>query len=151
MSPLLRALFLAALFIAAYASTRGEEHAIRLHEASAYLGGDTNQWWLSLDRLKRLPQWRGEGNPPVSIRQALKVARKWIRPKAGYGEVDRILLRPINPDDDAIYRFCYFYVIQFCVSPFGNHITCVVLMDGTVLEPKLLPWREPRPRSGSSQ
>jgi hypothetical protein len=133
-------------------SIRAEERAILLHQADAYLGGGTNQWWLPLNRLERLPHWRGHGNPPVSLKNALKAARKWITPKSGDGDVDHILLRPINPDDsDSKYRFSYFYTIEFCVSPYGNHITCVVLMDGTVLEPKVLPWRESRPTSGLSQ
>src|ERR1035438_674418 len=133
-------------------SIRAEERAILLHQADAYLGGRTNQWWLPLNRLERLPHWRGHGNPPVSLKNALKAARKWITPKSGDGDVDHILLRPINPDDsDSKYRFSYFYTIEFCVSPYGNHITCVVLMDGTVLEPKVLPWRESRPTSGLSQ
>jgi hypothetical protein len=119
---------------------RGEESGILLHQADAYLGAGTNQWWLSQDRLERLPRWKGHGDPPVSIKKAVKVAQKWISPKGGENDVESILLRPIGPGDmRSKYRFAYFYIIRFGVAPFGNHITCVVLMDGTVLEPKLLP------------
>ena len=142
----------AIMLVVASVSARGEERAICLHQADAYLGFATNQWWLPLDRLERLPRWRGVGNPPVSVKKALKVARKWIASKSGDGEVDHILLRPINPDaSESKYRLCYFYTIEFCVHPFGNHITCVVLMDSSVLEPKSLPWHEPRPTNGLSQ
>jgi hypothetical protein len=144
MSRLLPVFVSAIVLVAANASTRGEEAGILLHQADAYLGTGTNQWWLPPDRLERLPRWRGEGSPPVSIKQALKIARKWISPKSGNGDIDHILLRPINPDaSESKYRSCYFYTIEFSVSPYGNHITCVVLMDGTVLEPKSLAWREP--------
>jgi hypothetical protein len=140
------------IFVAAGFSARGEEPAIHLHEADAYMNPGTNQWWLPLDRLERLPRWRGVGNPPVSVKTALRVARKWIARKSGDGDVDHILLRPINPDaSKSKYRLCYFYTIEFCVHPYGNHITCVVLMDGSVLEPKFFPWREPRPTNGLSQ
>jgi hypothetical protein len=152
MRPLLSALFFAVAFAMASVSVRGGEPAILLHHADAYLDAGTNQWWLPMDRLGRLPPWRGEGDPPVSIKKALKVARKWIASKSGDGAVAHILLRPINPDSsEPKYRLSYFYTIEFCVSPYGNHITCVVLMDGTVLEPKFLRWHEPGPTSGLSQ
>jgi hypothetical protein len=152
MSRLLCVLISAAIAVGANISTRGEERGILLHQADAYLGAGTNQWWLPLDRLERLPRWRGVGNPPVSVKTALRITRKWIASKSGDGDVDHILLRPIDPDaSESKYRLCYFYTIEFCVHPYGNHITCVVLMDGSVLEPKLLPWREPRPTSGLSQ
>jgi hypothetical protein len=84
--------------------------------------------------------------------KALRLARKWIASKSGDGQVDHILLRPINPDSsESKYRLTYFYAIEFRVSPYGNHITCLVLMDGTVLEPKFLPWHEPGPTNGLSQ
>jgi hypothetical protein len=85
--------------------------------------------------MERLPQWRGEGDPPLSIKKALRAARKWITPKSGNGDVSKILLRPLNPDGPGRYASTYFYAIEFCVAPYGNHISCVVLMDGTVLEP----------------
>jgi hypothetical protein len=151
MSRLLFSLISAVIFLGANLGICEEKPGIRLHQAEAYLGGGTNQWWLPLERLERLPRWRGEGNPPVSISKALKIARRWIKPKAGAGDVDHVLLRPINPDaSEAKYRLTYFYTIEFCVAPYGNHITCVVLMDGSVLEPNYLPWREPGPNTGSS-
>jgi hypothetical protein len=151
MSRLLCVLVSSAILVGANVNTRGEASGVLLHEADAYMGAGTNQWWLPLERVERLPRWGGQGDPPVSIDQALRVARKWIAPKSGNGDVHRILLRPINPDSLASkFRFCYFYTIEFCVSPYGNHITCVVLMDGTVLEPKLLPGREPEPRQGGA-
>ena len=152
MSRLLSVLVSCVMLISAIASTRGEEAGILLHHADAYLGDGTDEWWLPLDRVERLPGWRGEGNPPVSIKEALKLARKWILSKSGNGSVDHILLRPIDPDaSESKFRRCYFYVIEFSVSPYGNHITCLVLMDGTVLKPKHLPWREPRPTSHGTE
>ena len=151
MSRLLYALLVAVAF-AATTTTYGEEPSILLHQADEYKGGGTNQWWLPLSRLERYPRWHGAGKPPVSVDEALKIARKWIARKSGDGDVDEILLRAINADAiESKFRFSFFYCIRFCVSPYLNHITCVVLMDRTVLEPKLLPWREERPTSGSSQ
>lgn len=115
---------------------RGEENKLLLHQADAYLGAGTNQWWLPVSRIAQLPIWKGEGEPPISTKRALKIARKWIASKSGNGEVNRIILRPINADEsESKYRHSFYYIIEFRVNPFGNHITCVVLMDGTVLEP----------------
>jgi hypothetical protein len=128
------------ILVAATVGTCAEQRGIMIHQADAYGGAGTNQWWLPLDRLERLPRWQGQGDPPVRIKKALRVARQWIAKKSGDGDVDHILLRPINPDSaEAKFRLVYYYTIKFCVSPYGNHITCVVLMDGTVLEPKFLP------------
>jgi hypothetical protein len=140
----------AVLFIGAIAS-RGEDHKILLCQAEAYHNPGTNQWWVPLSRLERLPLWRGKGNPPLSIEKALRIARRWITPQSGDGDVDHILLRPIGPSAESKYRYLYYYVVEFSVSPYGNYITCVVLMDGTVVEPELRPWHPASPTSGWRQ
>ena len=50
------------------------------------------------------------------------------------GEVSGIRLRPIG-DPASEFGSLSFYAIEFSVAPFGNHITCVVLMDGKGVEP----------------
>lgn len=130
------ALCVACAFFKSVFVAYGEERTVLVHRADAYLGGSTNEWWLPVSQMERLPQWRGEGDPPLSLKKALKIARKWITPQSGNGDVNQLLLRPLNPDGPGRYASTYFYVIEFCVAPYGNHITCVVLMDGTVLNPK---------------
>jgi hypothetical protein len=129
-------LFSLGLFLGSAMHMRGEEGKILLYQTDAYLGAGTNQWWLPASRLEHLPHWKGNGNPPLSVKRALKIARKWIAPRSGDGDVHHILLRAINADAlEARYRYSFYYAIEFCVNPYGNHITCIVLMDGSVLEP----------------
>ena len=142
---------MAVVLLTAAIPIRGEDHRIHLCEAEPYRNSGTNHWWVPLSRLERLPLWRGEGNPPLSINKALRIAREWITPKSGNGSVDHIVLRPIEPGAESKYKFLYYYVIEFCVAPYGNHITCVILTDGTVVEPELAPWHPTGPTNGLSQ
>jgi hypothetical protein len=116
----------------------GAEHRVLLYETNTDRGADTNQWWLSLSRLERLPKWNPQrvAEPPLSVKKALKAARKWILTRGvGGGDVEEIVLRPVHPDE-APFSSVFYYRIRFGVAPFGNHLICIVLMDGSVLEPE---------------
>ena len=116
-----------------------EEPRLLLYHTNTDHGGGTNQWWLPLDRLEQLPKWRPEmGNEPtLSLMNAIKIGKKWIASKGvGTGDVDEIVLRPVHPEEIR-FRSCFYYRIKFSVAPYANHLTCIVLMDGTVLEPTL--------------
>jgi hypothetical protein len=104
------------------------------------------EWWITPERLKNTPQWRQQqGNPPLSLKRALGIAQKWIVKQEGGGkgaatpEVDTLTIASLH-DDVGPYRFVYYYKIIFRVRQF-DFMTCVVLMDGTVLQPerRLLP------------
>jgi len=128
----------AAILLASVVDVHCEEDKIFLYQAEAYLGGATNQWWLPYSRLEHLPLWKDrKKNPPTSLKRAISIARKWSISKIGHeGDIDQVLLRPIGPDaGESKLCLSFFYAIEFGVAPYGNHITCVVLMDGTVLEP----------------
>jgi len=110
-----------------------------LHQSDFDRGGGTNRWWLPLSRCKQLPIWQpNKGGPPLSLTKAIKIADKWITSKGSRGDVESILLRPVTRNDADPYRFTFYYMIEFGVAPYGNHLTCIVLMDGTVLEPERL-------------
>jgi hypothetical protein len=121
-------------------SVYGEEDRIKLYQTDMDWGGGTNQWWLPISRLEKLPKWYPEkGEPLISQTSALKIARKWItsRGVSGSYSVDSILLRSVTPDTGK-YQFDFYYRIVFGnVNAYLNHMTCIVLMDGTVLEPEL--------------
>jgi hypothetical protein len=121
-------------------SVHGEEARLLLYQTDMDWGGGTNQWWLPYNRLQQLPKWNPEkAEPPVSQMKALKIAMKWLTSKgvSGSYNVDYILLRAVRPDDNR-YRFDFHYRIVFGnVNAYLNHMTCIVLMDGTVLEPEL--------------
>ncbi len=123
--------------LCAVVSVLGEEDKIQLYQTDMDWGGGTNQWWLRIGRLEKLPKWYPEkGEPPISQSAALKIARKWTasRGVSGSYNVDSILLRSVGGK----YQFDFYYRIVFGnVNAYLNHMTCVVLMDGTVLEPEL--------------
>jgi hypothetical protein len=137
------------LFLNTAFVVRGEEK-IELCQADAYLGGLKCLWVLPISRLEHLPLWKeNKGNPPLSVRKAISAARKWIATQNAYKspgyEVESLLIRPILPSVNqsrsgrfSKYSDAYFYKIEFGMPPFENHITCVVLMDGTVLEPEYI-------------
>jgi hypothetical protein len=127
------------LFLAGVHSVHGTEARVLLYETDMDWGGGTNQWLITNSRLQQLPKWNPQkSEPPVSQTMALKIARKWIvaRGVSGSYEVDSILLQAVRPDTG---RFDYYYKIRFGnVNAYLNHMTCIVLMDGTVLEPELV-------------
>lgn len=117
-----------------------ENERILLHRTDMDWGGGTKEWWLPLDRLQRLPKWNPDkGNPLISQTKALRIARAWLKSKgvSGTYTVDSIMLRNDCAGHDE-YRFDFHYRIVFGnVNAYLNHMTCIVLMDGTVLEPEL--------------
>jgi len=121
-------------------SVHGEENRIQLWQTAADWGGETNQWWLPISRLEKLPKWHSDKRePPISQTSALKIARKWIASKgvSGTNVVDYILLQGVSPQGGS-HQFDYYYRIRFGnVNAYLNHMTCIVLMDGAVLEPEL--------------
>jgi hypothetical protein len=115
-----------------------EEDKLLLYQSAGDFGGGTNQWWISTSSLLRTPRWKLERNePPLSLRTALTSAKKWIAKKGvGGGDVESIVLRPATSNDSSPFRHSFYYIIRFGIAPYGNHATCVVLMDGTIVEPQ---------------
>jgi hypothetical protein len=141
MKALLIAVYLGLFSFAAVRSVHGEEAKFLLYKTDMDWVGVTNQWWLPISRLQQLPKWHPEkSEPPISQMKALKIARKWLasRGVTGAYDVDYILLHAVRPDADE-HRFDFYYRIVFGnVNAYLNHMTCIVLMDGTVLEPEVV-------------
>ena len=141
MKPLLIAVCLGLLSFAGVRSVHGEEARLLLYQTDMDWGGGTNQWWLPISRLQQSPKWHPEkSEPPISQMKALKIARKWLdsRGVTGTYDVDYILLHAVRPGVGE-RRFDFYYRIVFGnVNAYLNHMTCIVLMDGTVLEPELV-------------
>jgi hypothetical protein len=109
------------------------EQAWTIYEANGRLSDGKDVWQIPLSRCAKLPEWKPqEGEPPLSPGKATAIASRWIHG----GEMESIEIRPVNRSDSGRYRSVYFYAITFSVAPYGNHKSCVVLMDGTVLEPQ---------------
>lgn len=117
-----------------------ESERILLYRTDMDWGGGTKEWRLPLDRLQLLPKWNPDkGNPPISQTKALRIARAWLKSKgvSGTYTIDSIMLRNDCAGQDE-YGFDFHYRIVFGnVNAYLNHMTCIVLMDGTVLEPEI--------------
>jgi hypothetical protein len=99
--------------------------------------GETNEWWIAESRLAKLPQWHPtkQKSPPLSLEKAVRIAEKWIKHTEGGTEYEptEITVRSLHPDENE-FRYHYYYRITFPTRPFDEAV-CVVLMDGSVLEP----------------
>jgi len=104
---------------------------------TGYERGGVKEWRIPLSWVEQMPVWKSEGgNPPISINHAVEVARKWVFLQCGDSNpvLNNINLCSINPDEEK-FRYKFYYLVYFGVRPFGNHFTCIVLMDGEVLKP----------------
>jgi hypothetical protein len=72
---------------------------------------------------------------PLALNDALKTARNWAIEQEGHGELflSNVLLRSIDPGDGTLNRLFY-YRFTFEILPF-DRVVCIVLPDGTVLNP----------------
>lgn len=118
-------------------SEYGNKDSVLLYQTDMDWGGGTNQWRLAVQRLHDLPKWNFEkGDPPISQMKALKIARNYLSSKgvSGSCDVEEIVLRSVNPSS---FPFHFYYRIRFGnVNAYLNHMTCIILMDGTVLKPE---------------
>jgi len=113
------------------------------HHISGY--GFTNTWYVTKSRLETIPRWDENGEPPLSAGKALSLAKAWVASK-GAGSptntcVESIVLRSWSQDyPNSPNRSFWFYKIQFCNTfQYANHMTCIVLLDGSIVEPESEP------------
>jgi|SRR5581483_8780568 len=111
--------------------------------------GITNQWFLSAKQFQTLPKWNPlKRRPPLSLRRAVKIGARWVQHQVHRNAepiVNTIALESV-PFDDARGDNVFVYKILFYAAPFDFR-GCVVLMDGSVLEPHPLgkwEWLDPK-------
>jgi hypothetical protein len=98
--------------------------------------GKTNEWWLTKNRIKLLPRWKYVREEiPLPLKNAITIATNWIIAKEGPGVpyIDSIAIDSLNSNESE-YRYVYYYKFVYSVRFFDQGV-CVVLMDGTILEP----------------
>ena len=97
--------------------------------------GQKSEWKISESRILATPEWKpGAESIPLSPDKAWQIARGWCL-KHGFGESDlaSLWIQPI-PRTGVDSRF--YYSIRCHNSAHRNFIEVVVLLDGTVLEPR---------------
>ena len=114
------------------------ENALKIFE---YYGRDgiTNEWYLPVERTLNCPRWDPfKAEPPLSVTNAVAIASNWVaRQPRIWGppsRVDTITLNSLH-SNRAPFAGVFYYRIIFDTGTF-DHRACIVLMDGSVLEPR---------------
>jgi hypothetical protein len=129
-------------------------------QLSALAVGDTNEftlfkhqarraayeWRISDARILATPEWKiGSKKIPVSPDKAWRIVQDWCRKRGqgGAGDFVRMEIRSFDPSfTRKTWRGRCFYRIEFIPMQFDSMLA-VVLMDGTVLEPRRIPDLSP--------
>src|ERR1035438_9122989 len=138
--------------IFALAASAGEDFKFSIY--SRVSGYDyTNTWFVSMSRLEKLPQWNEKGEPRLSVGKAMALAKAWVvskgfSPNCYVGSIEFRSLAPGTPpesarklsEDVSKFRRCWIYIIHFeQVAMVRSWVTCVVLSDGSIVEPETTP------------
>jgi hypothetical protein len=135
---------LAALLGMALSSKAGSDTPVFEHSGR---DGLTNQWFISEQQIDRSPRWdplKGDV-PPLSVPGAVKIASAWLERQRSTNQVLVIWGPPKQveaikikflPSTDPRWHGVSWYIIMFETGQF-DHRACVVLMDGSVLEPRV--------------
>jgi hypothetical protein len=130
-------IFCVFLTFATSCNSAAEEVRIKLF-SHMRRSGVTNEWWLPMSRLKALPKWNPEKEElPLSLEKALQTARKWacaMQETTGIW-LQSVTILSIQPNQEE-FRYVFYYRFIFGVDPF-DRMACIVMMDGTVLEPEV--------------
>jgi hypothetical protein len=122
-----------------------EDSKLTIHwRVSGY--GITNTWLVAVGRLEKLPTWNEKTEPPLQVGKAISLAKDWIVSKGGSTNsyVESIEFRSVSPGappgSSSKFRPCWFYIIRFYqFYQFGSSATCVVLSDGSIVDPESTP------------
>lgn len=99
--------------------------------------GEHLEWSIPESRISKSPRWNStQEQVPLSVRDALANSCSWVKRKTEGGacDLEEICIRPFAYESNA-FRGIYYYKIMYGVRPFDN-LPCIVLMDGSVVEPK---------------
>lgn len=116
-----------------------QPNSMLLHSGDRRSGANY-EWWVPIERMKRLPDWKPNiadgGDPPLSVGAAVKIARLWVIKNGAPKDtrLQRVFLKPIDWEG-TLFPNEYYYIITFEAGLLDS-IDCVVLVDGSVVEPK---------------
>jgi TonB family protein len=103
-------------------------------------------WDIDLTKAASLPRWNGDGEPPVSTGEAARLARNWLSARNPQGGLlilqnANLVRRPLAPlpptaDDPDAWFYLITYATARIPSPQSLSLPVIVLLDGSVLEPR---------------
>ena len=91
-----------------------------------------------------MPGWNEiKGEPPLPVGKAVSLAKAWVVSKGGATNsyVETVVFRSMDRGGpNSKFRPFWFYTIRFHdVYQFGSSVTCIVLLDGSIVEPESKP------------
>jgi hypothetical protein len=137
---LLSAAFL--FFILPFSSFASNINEVHLSEYTD-INGVKTKFVTSLDVILKTPEWKENmSNPPLPLPKAVSLATVWMKkrnPKFDDFIVSGITIRRIGSSD---LRNRWDYLIDFNAivdrrTVYGSTFVAIVLMDGTIIEPKI--------------
>ena len=139
---LLICLVLFAFSLSAYA---GEDFPFPIYQRVS--GYDvTNTWFVARSQIEKSAGWDEKGEPSLSVGRAISLAKDWVVSKGGRTNsyVTTVEFRSAAPgappSSPSKFRHFWFYTIRFHeVAQYGSSMTCIVLLDGSVVEPESKP------------
>jgi len=99
-------------------------------------GEFTNVWKVSANALKKSLWHPGNEEPPVPLGKIVQLAKKWVVATGANTNcwVNTIEIRVLGENGS----ICYYNVLFGGVGYFGHRRRCILLMDGTIVEPQWL-------------
>ena len=133
---------LALLLVSLHCSSGSVAAQNQSTSGSLLYGGNTYSHKISAEDLADTPSWNPEqGDPPLSLRKALEIARGSLRrykSKAEVMSVEKIELRQMGVEK-WLYEVAFYCWKDVCEDKAGNGFRIYVKMDGSVIEPEITP------------
>jgi hypothetical protein len=94
--------------------------------------------WIALEQnLKNTPRWDGVDPIPIDPAKAVSIAKRWFKKRnLDPAVIRKIEIRRLITDNSDLSQ-CWYYLVDATVDPFDS-MACLVLMDGSVLEPRVI-------------
>jgi hypothetical protein len=108
--------------------------------------GFTNTWFVAMNQIDKAAGWEEKGEPSLSVGKAVELGKAWVISKGGSTKsyVESVEFQSVDrgrpPGSSSKFRHFWFYLIRFDeVFQVGSSVTCVVLLDGSIVEPASTP------------
>jgi hypothetical protein len=141
---IVRSIICLTLFIFNLSAFASEDFPFPIYQrVSGY--GITNIWFVAKSQIEKTAGWDEKGEPPLPVGKAVSLAKAWVVSKGGSTNsyVVSVIFRSAamgEPTGSSSFRRFWFYTIRFHeVYQFGSGVTCVVLSDGSIVEPESTP------------
>jgi hypothetical protein len=99
------------------------------------------KWRIPEDRLRADRTWDIRSKEaPLQLKRAVKIADAWLRKRSHSVELVKIEIQSLAARDASLAGH-YIYILEYLTGTFDS-MAVVILMDGTVVEPVLVPRQE---------